>query len=617
LGASSNFTGNPENGGGTEGSADWVMESDNIDIRETYFTDAIQNFKGLLHIASNSSIIFGNKLMRDVCGNIIYLHKDISGYPINPRHDLSGKDIKFPSGSVVVWGNPAYGGLNNTSIDLSSDVVSVEITEFAFAALKSNGSVVCWGDSSSGGVNNTGVDLSSGVVKLYSNKYAFAALKSNGSVVTWGHASYGGVNNTGVDLSSGIIEIYSNAAAFAALKSNGSVVTWGAYGIGGNYTGTNLSSGVISISSNGSSFAALKSDGSVVVWGNALYGGSNNTGVDLSSGVVAIYPSMYAFAALKSNGSVVVWGDSADGGINNRGVDLTSGVVSIYSTWSGFAALKSNGSVVVWGGDYAGGLNNTNVDLSSGVVTIFSNGSSFAALKSDGSVVVWGESYKGGANNTGIDLSSGVVSISSGGVAFAALKPATSVDLTRYYYPTGGFNFNGITIPCLVQGTLIATPKGHVPVDLLYANDEVLTSDGRIVRIINCYRTIIDKTTNQNAPYKIPARTFGPFQPNEILLSPLHAFQIRKNIWEIPLFAATRYSQIKQLNIGKPVTYYHIELPNYFTDNLIANGNIVESYGVKALKEFANVDTFYSYNKSFKGYVRISHQNALRLSNKA
>ena len=57
LRASSNFTGNPEQGG------DWVMESDNVDIRGNYFTDAISNFKEILYEYVGGSSFGKNKLV--------------------------------------------------------------------------------------------------------------------------------------------------------------------------------------------------------------------------------------------------------------------------------------------------------------------------------------------------------------------------------------------------------------------------------------------------------------------------------------------------------------------------------------------------------------------------
>tara|TARA_X000000950_G_scaffold212164_1_gene255213 strand:- start:61 stop:1014 length:954 start_codon:yes stop_codon:yes gene_type:complete len=162
-------------------------------------------------------------------------------------------------GSVVTWGNSSYGGDSSTTYggNLSSGVVAVYFNFRAFAALKTDGSVVTWGNSHNGGnsyvndghpnynnITNVSSSLSSGVVAVYSSNYAFAALKNDGSVVSWGLESFGGdlgkiydydyvnsayvlVSDVSSDLTSGVSKIFSTGHAFAALKNDGSVVTWG------------------------------------------------------------------------------------------------------------------------------------------------------------------------------------------------------------------------------------------------------------------------------------------------------------------------------------------------------------------------------------------------------
>jgi uncharacterized glyoxalase superfamily protein PhnB len=370
------------------------------------------------------------------------------------------------NGSVVTWGSKSTGGNASIIIDnylegiyseenvshkLNSNVISVYSNSHAFAALKSNGSVITWGDAAYGG-NSSSVagSLSSNVTAVYSSGYAFAALKSDGSVVTWGDASYGGNSSlvalvyinglwsytyTSVAdrLSSNVTAVYSNSEAFAALKNSGSVVTWGANGSGGNSTSVaeSLSSNVTAVYSNSHAFAALKKDGSVVTWGGSYYVGgySPPTVGGLSSNIATVYSTERAFAALKSNGSVVTWGDANYGGNSNSVADsLSSNVTAIYSNRVAFAALKSTGSVVTWGGDYGGNSNSVADRLSSNVIAVYSNLLAFAALKKDGSVVTWGEAYYGG-NSTSVasSLSSNVTAIYSNTGAFAALKKDGSV----------------------------------------------------------------------------------------------------------------------------------------------------------------------------------------------
>ena len=392
-------------------------------------------------------------------------------------------------GSVVTWGNISDGG-NSSSVasNLTSGVIAIYSNYNSYAALKSNGSVVTWGSASSGGNSsiyngNTNTytsissSLTSGVISIYSSDYAYAAIKSDGSVVTWGNVFYGGGSsilnaNTNIytsissSLQSGVVTIYSNLGSFAALKSDGSIVTWGysLYGGDSSSVSANLSSGVVSICNTNYAFAALKSDGSVITWGDQINGGnSTSVAASLTSGVVSIYSTHYAFAALKNNGSVVAWGDAQNGGVlstydpNGYGSytsvssNLTSGVMYIYSNFYAFAALKNDGSVVAWGRSAFGGrLSTYNTSgqiytsiassVSSGVVAVYPNHMAFVALKSDGSVISWGYSEYGGMLSiTSVEssLTSNIVSVFSSGVAFAALKRDGSV-VTWGYTSFGG-----------------------------------------------------------------------------------------------------------------------------------------------------------------------------------
>jgi hypothetical protein len=343
-------------------------------------------------------------------------------------------------GSVITWGDGAYGGDSSGVADqLSSGVTQIFSTGSAFAALKADGSVVTWGDGAYGG-DSSGVagQLSSGVTQIFSTVVAFAALKADGSVVTWGEGISGG-DSSGVagQLSSGVTQIFSTVVAFAALKDDGSVITWGDDRYGGDSRGVagQLSSGVTQIFSNNHAFAALKADGSVVTWGEGISGGdSSGLGGQLSSGVTQIVSSLSAFAALKADGSVVTWGDARYGG-DSSGVagQLSSGVIQIFSTQGAFAALKADGSVVTWGSsyyflNYGGDSSTVAGQLSSGVTQIFSSIGAFAALKADGSVVTWGvEAWGGDSSGLGGQLSSGVTQIVSSLSAFAALKADGSV----------------------------------------------------------------------------------------------------------------------------------------------------------------------------------------------
>jgi hypothetical protein len=159
-------------------------------------------------------------------------------------------------------------------------------------------------------------------------------------------------------------------------------------------------------------------------------------------------------------------------------------------------------------------------------------------------------------------------------------------------------------VPCFPAGTRILTAVGYKAVEDLSAEDKIVTADGRTVAF-NRYTTHIAKTTTNTAPYEIAAGAFGRRSPPvAIRLSPLHAIQSRKGVWQIPTYAARSNAGVKQYGVGESVTYYHVELPNYFTDNIVMEGGaVVESFGSTQTKGLTNV---YKYNATLGGFTRIS-----------
>lgn len=325
-------------------------------------------------------------------------------------------------GSVVAWGDPAYGGdATLVSALLSSGVVQVFSNKKSFAALKSDGSVVAWGDASTGGDSSSvAYSIASGVVQLFSTGSAFAALKGDGSVVTWGDGTNGG-NSTTVSarISSGVKNIFSNAVAFAALKTDGSIVTWGNAAGGGSSSSVSqlLSAGVVAVTGTPTAFAALKGDGSVVTWGSAASGGDSSAVASrLVSGAVQVFSTSGAFAALKTDGSVVTWGSAAAGGDATSATSkIASGVFSVSATSTAFAALKTDGTVCSWGDTTAGG---SGAPTGYGYLSISSTSSAFAALGNGGTIAAWGNTASGAANAPTITGFKRIFSTSS---AFAAL----------------------------------------------------------------------------------------------------------------------------------------------------------------------------------------------------
>ena len=161
---------------------------------------------------------------------------------------------------------------------------------------------------------------------------------------------------------------------------------------------------------------------------------------------------------------------------------------------------------------------------------------------------------------------------------------------------TGG---GGGGIPCFTAGTMIRVPTGEVAVETLKAGDLVVTSAGRTVPLKAVLTTHVEKTTVATAPYLIPAATYGSAQPRELVLSPAHAFQIRKGVWLAPCAATKLNPAVRQIRVGEEVTYYHLECPVFLRDNLVANGCVTESFGSRQMTKHP-----YTWSARLGGFTR-------------
>lgn len=155
-------------------------------------------------------------------------------------------------------------------------------------------------------------------------------------------------------------------------------------------------------------------------------------------------------------------------------------------------------------------------------------------------------------------------------------------------------------IPCFVRGVPILTHEGYRPVETLTNDDTVRTTDGRDVSIKLLHFTVgrADQTT---APYRIQAGSLGHYYPPEDLcLSAIHAIQDSRGVWQMPKYLARHNPLVQQYGLGESVEYFHIECPNFFTDNLVVGGATVESF---KNRQGAH-GVVYVWNKDLNGFVR-------------
>lgn len=139
------------------------------------------------------------------------------------------------------------------------------------------------------------------------------------------------------------------------------------------------------------------------------------------------------------------------------------------------------------------------------------------------------------------------------------------------------------SISCIPKGTYILTSKGYKKVEKLKLNDLIITPDIREVPIIKILKSTHEYNKN-TAPRIIPKNMFFNNYPSEdIKLSTGHGILVGDYIFIDCL--TDKYKNLIKIedresfkNNNYKVEYYHIALPNFFTDNLISNGTIIESY---------------------------------------
>jgi len=199
-----------------------------------------------------------------------------------------------------------------------------------------------------------------------------------------------------------------------------------------------------------------------------------------------------------------------------------------------------------------------------------------------------------GANN-GWKIASNSVGSSTGVHPNGFTLDNTNGNSYYYVYP---YALNGI--PCFVENTRVLTNNGYKQVNKLCKNDLIVTSDNK-TQPINLYITKVDCATTKNAPYVIEPHAFGINKPvAPVYLSPQHKIYLDDNLWTSCEFEAETNPLIKQYGIGENITYYHIECNNYFTDNILTEDLIVESFGTHK----STGTTKSVWYKTDDGYIR-------------
>ena len=381
VAASTNLTGSAEEGGPD---SDWTLESDNVDVRERYFTEALADFRGVLG-ASPSSHYGLNALERSTEGG----RRVVATVSLYAAVDSSG--------AVVWWG--AGQGLTPTKVTFTgARASSVAANTSSVMALCTDGKVrVVFDGSASLLAAGTVVTNTSGMTKVYCNEAAFAGVDGAGNVYVWGTSTAGG-GSGGMGSASllsnltGVTRIWSTQQAFAALVgATGAVSVWGsaAYGGSGSSTPyTMVASGAIALAATLRAFAVVTAS-MLVVKGDQAYGGGASgttaqgvgtlTGVPASGqGFITVAGTGYAFALILRESStrteVYAWGNLANG--------------SASSTGTGAVAKLTNGTTSVGAATEADGYDE--------ITSLFPSMGSFTAVSHFGKLYAWGQVGCGG-----------------------------------------------------------------------------------------------------------------------------------------------------------------------------------------------------------------------------
>jgi collagen type I alpha len=137
---------------------------------------------------------------------------------------------------------------------------------------------------------------------------------------------------------------------------------------------------------------------------------------------------------------------------------------------------------------------------------------------------------------------------------------------------------DALVLACYVEGTLIGTPEGPMPIEDLAVGDRVLTFAGPARAIVWLGRCVVDCRNHPQPrrvwPVRVAPHAFGPGMPTRSLfLSPDHAVFVDEVL--IPVRYLIDGYAIRQVE-RTVVTYWHLELDSH--DVVLAEGLPAESF---------------------------------------
>jgi hypothetical protein len=153
-------------------------------------------------------------------------------------------------------------------------------------------------------------------------------------------------------------------------------------------------------------------------------------------------------------------------------------------------------------------------------------------------------------------------------------------DLNTNVTPDGsGGTLLVVETACFLEGTLLATPDGEVPVQRVRPGDVVRTLAGRLAPVRWVGHTRVDVRRHPRperaAPIRLRAGALANGVPRrDLLVSPEHCFLIDGAL--VPAFLLVNGATIARDDGWAEITYWHVELDRH--DILLAEGAAAESY---------------------------------------
>ena len=356
--------------------------------------------------------------------------------------------------------------------------------------------------------------------------------------------------------------------------------------------------GIISGTDAGGIFGALSGAGSEIRIENCYTTGtiSGTNAGGICGDNTAIYDGIASVINCYTSGALI---SGMSNGIYSGGLDTNKTAVNFYvadNNWNSTTAnsnLTGTPSPTVGSAWVYNGINQpyqlynmgyspytrTNIIITDSPELVRSYEVTLEAGESSESAIISGRSY------TILSVSESSITINSttGIINTTSLTPSDTY--TVYIRNSGSYNVTTVSltvtysgpIPCLLEDTMVLTPGGYINIKELKENDKVITSNNRIVKITQIFKTIA-RGNGDTYPCIIPKNGISKnYPPSDLKISQNHLIRYYDK-WICPI---DFFKQDTSYNIIK---YYHIKLENYLTDDLIINdGVVVESYSTNDL----------------------------------